>query len=48
MAEPARLRTYDDDLHERRRRLAIVRDPIDLGEERLKRLIQRSRETRDP
>jgi|KBSSwiStaDraftv2_1062776.scaffolds.fasta_scaffold921366_2 hypothetical protein len=48
MGEPQRLRTYDDELHERRRHLALVRRPIDFEAERLKRLIERSRDTRDP
>ena len=48
MAEPERMYTYDDDLHQRRRRLAIVRPPIDFTSERLKRLVDQSRDTRDP
>lgn len=48
MGEPERIHTHDDDLHDRRRRLAIVREPIDFEAERLKRLIERSRDTRDP
>ena len=48
MAKPLRIRTYDDDLHERRRHLALVREPIDFEAERLKRLIEKSRDTIDP
>lgn len=48
MGEPARIHTHDDELHDRRRRLAIVREPIDFEAERLKRLIERCRDTRDP
>ncbi|MCK9520536.1 MAG: hypothetical protein M0R74_16155 [Dehalococcoidia bacterium] len=48
MGEAARILTYDDQLHERRRKLAIVRDPIDFEAERLKRLQERSKDTRDP
>lgn len=48
MGEPARIRTYDDELHERRRRLAIVRPPIDFQVERLKRLQDRAKDTLDP
>jgi hypothetical protein len=48
MAQPERVHTYDDELHERRRRLALVREPIDLESVRLKRLVERSRDTRDP
>ena len=46
--EPVRIYTYDDELHERRRRLAIVRPPIDFTAERLKRMVDQSRDTRDP
>ncbi|MEX1103480.1 MAG: hypothetical protein WED87_04475 [Dehalococcoidia bacterium] len=46
--EPERIHTYDDELHERRRRLAIIRPPIDFTTERLKRLKDRSKDTRDP
>ena len=48
MAQPQRVHTYDDELHERRRQLAIVREPIDFEGERLKRLIEKSRDTRNP
>lgn len=48
MGHPQRIHTYDDELHERRRHLAIVREPIDFEAERLKRLIDRARDTRDP
>jgi len=48
MGEPERLHTYDDELHERRRLLAIVRAPIDFEAHRLKRLIERARDTHDP
>jgi hypothetical protein len=46
--EPERIHTYDDELHQRRRRLAIVRPPIDFQAERLKRLADRAKDTRDP
>lgn len=42
------MHTYDDDLHERRRHLALVRVPIDFEAKRLEKLIERSRDTRDP
>ncbi|MGE0598376.1 MAG: hypothetical protein AB7N24_17795 [Dehalococcoidia bacterium] len=48
MGHPQRIRTYDDELHERRRHLAIVREPIDFEAERLKRLIEKSRDTVNP
>lgn len=48
MAEVVRLRTYDDELHERRRHLAVVREPIDFESERLKRLVEKSRDTANP
>ncbi len=48
MGEPARTQTYDDELHERRRHLAVVRTPIDFEAKRLERLIEKSRDTRDP
>jgi len=48
MGHPQRIHTYDDELHERRRPLAIVREPIDFEAERLKRLVDRARDTRDP
>lgn len=48
MGHPQRIHTYDDELHERRRHLAIVREPIDFEAERLKRLVDRTRDTRDP
>jgi len=48
MALPQRVHTYDDELHERRRQLAIVREPIDFEAERLKRLVEKSRDTRNP
>lgn len=40
--------TGDDDWHEVRRHLAIVRPPIDFETERLKRLSDRAKDTRDP
>jgi hypothetical protein len=46
--EPERIYTYDDELHERRRRLAIIRPPIDFQAERLKRMKDRAKDTRDP
>lgn len=48
MGEPQRVHTYDDDLHDRRRRLAAAREPIDFEAERLRRLVERARDTRDP
>jgi hypothetical protein len=48
MGHPQRIHTYDDELHERRRQLAIVRPPIDFEAERLKRLVEKARDTRDP
>lgn len=39
--EPERIYTHEDELHERRRRLAIIRPPIDLQSERLKRMKDR-------
>ncbi|MEO9255088.1 MAG: hypothetical protein ABI305_06080 [Tepidiformaceae bacterium] len=47
-AQPKRIETYDDDRHERRRKFAIVREPTDFQNERLKRLIEKSRDNRDP
>lgn len=48
MGHPQRIHTYDDDLHERRRHLAVVREPIDFEAERLKRLQERSKDTINP
>lgn len=48
MGQAQRIHTYDDDLHDRRRRLAAVREPIDFEAERLKRLVEKARDTRDP
>ena len=48
MEQPERIHTYDDELHARRRQLAVVREPIDFQAERLKRLIEKARDTRDP
>ncbi len=48
MAEAQRVHTYDDDLHERRRHLAIIRPPVDFEAERLRRLREKSRDTIDP
>lgn len=50
MEQFERIHTYDDELHARRRQLAlaVVREPIDFQAERLKRLIEKSRDTRDP
>jgi len=47
MGHAERIHTYDDELHERRR-LAVVREPIDFEAERLKRLVDRARDTRYP
>ena len=48
MGHAQRIQTYDDNLHERRRQLAIVREPIDFEAARLKKLIEKARDTRDP
>jgi len=53
MGGPKRVWTYDDELDRRRRQLAArdwrpQRLPIDLAEERLRRLRERARDTRDP
>ncbi|MGE5597449.1 MAG: hypothetical protein ACM3S1_15590 [Hyphomicrobiales bacterium] len=40
--------TADDEWHERRKRLRVVRPPIDFEAERLKRLQEKSRDTVDP
>ncbi len=48
MGQAQRIHTYDDELHERRRRLAIVRPIVDFEEERLRRLREKARDTRDP
>jgi hypothetical protein len=48
MGEAARTRTYDDELHERRRRFAVPREPLDFEAARLRKLQERSRETLDP
>ena len=48
MGHSERIHTYDDELNERRRRLAGVREPIDFEAERLKRLVDRARDARDP
>ena len=48
MGHAERIHAYDDELHERRRRLAIVRTPIDFEAERLKRLVEKSRDTANP
>jgi hypothetical protein len=47
-AEARHFRTYDDELHERRRHFAVVRDPIEFEPERLKRLVEKARQTTDP
>jgi hypothetical protein len=49
MGHPAkRIQTYDDKLHERRRHLAIVREPIDFEVERLKRMVEKAKNTANP
>ena len=48
MAQPARIQTYDDELHERRRKLAIVREPIDFEAARLRKLQEKAKDTLDP
>jgi len=50
MGHAQRIHTYDDDLHDRRRKLAAVaiHEPIDFQGERLRRLVEKTRDTRDP
>lgn len=48
MAQPERVYTADDWLHDRRRRMAERREPIDFQQERLKQLMERARDTCDP
>jgi hypothetical protein len=48
MGQSERPHTYDDELHERRRLLALVRTPIDFEAERLRRLVEKSKDTRNP
>jgi len=48
MGELAHVHTYDDELHERRRHLAIVREHIDFEAKRLEKLVEKCRDTRDP
>ncbi|MFN0147870.1 MAG: hypothetical protein ACKVT1_15310 [Dehalococcoidia bacterium] len=48
MAEPARTQTYDDYLHERRRKFAVVREPIDFEAARLRKLLERTKDTINP
>jgi hypothetical protein len=48
MGQPERIRTYDDDLHERRRLLAVVREPLDFEAARLRNLQEKSRDTENP
>jgi hypothetical protein len=48
MTQPERAYTADDWLHDRRRRMAEPLEPVDFQQERLKRLVERSRDTRDP
>jgi predicted HicB family RNase H-like nuclease len=48
MAEPARVQTYDDYLHGRRRKFAVVREPIDFEAARLRKLQEKARDTLDP
>jgi len=50
MGHAQRIHTYDDDLHDRRRKLAAAaaREPIDFEAERLKRLVEKTKDTRDP
>jgi hypothetical protein len=45
--EPERIYTHEDELRERRRRLAIIRPPIDLQGERLKRMKDRPKDKPD-
>jgi len=48
MGESVTVRTYDDELHERRRHLALVRQPVDFEARRLEKLIEKCRDTRNP
>jgi hypothetical protein len=48
MGETARIHTYDDELHERRRRLAAVREPLDFEAARLRKLQEKVRDTTNP
>jgi len=48
MGHAQRAHTYDDELHERRRRLAVPKPPVDFEAERLKRLVEKARQTQDP
>ena len=48
MGHPQRIHTYDDELHERRRHLAVVRAPLDFEAERLRRLQEKSKDTVNP
>jgi hypothetical protein len=48
MGHPQRIHTYDDELHERRRHLAVVREPLDFEAERLRRLQEKSKDTVNP
>ena len=48
MGHPERIHTYDDELHERRRHLAVVREPLDFEAERLRRLQEKSKDTVNP
>lgn len=46
--EPIRIYAFDGEVDEGHRRLAIVRPPIDFTTERLKRVLRRAKDTRDP
>jgi hypothetical protein len=48
MGEAARPLNYDDQLHERRRKLAVVREPLDFEAARLRKLQEKARDTLDP
>jgi hypothetical protein len=50
MGQVQRIHTHDDDLHEQRRQLGskVVREPIDFEAERLKRLVEKSKDTYNP
>ena len=48
MGYPARVQTYDDYLHERRRKFAVVREPIDFEAARLRKLQEKAKDTVDP
>ena len=48
MGHAARIETYDEYLHERRRKFAIVREPLDFEAARLRMLQEKAKDTVDP